>query len=267
MENELSVFVKGDKLYTDSRDVAKMVGKDHAHLMRDISGYIDVMNHNPILDSDDFFIKSSYKAGTGKTYLCYLITKRGCEFVANKLTGKKGIIFTAIYINAFHSMEEKIKEHNQDMLALPKDYSSALRVLADKVDENNKLMETNAQQQQVIEEQMPKANYYDVILSSKDAVSITKIAKDYGKSAKWLNRYLHNKKVQFKQGNTWLLYQPYAAQGYTKSETIPLDRYDGTTGTVIHTKWTQKGRLFIYDLLKKDNILPLIDIENSIDNN
>ena len=61
MENELSVFVKGDKLYTDSRDVAKMVGKDHAHLMRDISGYIDVMNHNPILDSDDFFIKSSWK--------------------------------------------------------------------------------------------------------------------------------------------------------------------------------------------------------------
>jgi Rha family phage regulatory protein len=267
MENELSVFVKGDKLYTDSRDVAKMVGKDHAHLMRDISGYIDVMNHNPILDSDDFFIKSSYKAGTGKTYLCYLITKRGCEFVANKLTGKKGIIFTAIYINAFHSMEEKIKEHNQDMLALPKDYSSALRSLADKVDENNKLKETNAQQQQLIEEQKPKVNYYDVILSSKDAVSITKIAKDYGKTARWMNEFLHKYKVQFKQGNTWLLYKPYATQGYTKSETIPYDKYDGETGTAIHTKWTQKGRLFIYDLLKKHHVLPLIDIDNSIDNN
>ena len=267
MEDQLNVFMKGNNLYTDSREVAKMVGKRHDHLMRDIRGYIKILNQSLKLDTDDFFKKSNYKAGTGKIYPCYLITEIGCELIANEMTGEKGILFTIECMNAFHSMEEKLKERNQNMLALPKNYSSALRVLADKVDENSNLKETNAQQQQVIEEQNPEINYYDVILSSKDAVSITKIAKDYGKSAKWLNRYLHNKKVQFKQGNTWLLYQPYAAQGYTKSETVSLDRYDGTTGTVIHTKWTQKGRLFIYDLLKKDNILPLIDIDNSIDNN
>ena len=83
MENKLSVFQQGNQLYTDSREVAKMIGKDHKNLLRDISGYIDVlsqssklsaegpMGQNPKLDSDKFFVESSYKAGTGKTYPCY----------------------------------------------------------------------------------------------------------------------------------------------------------------------------------------------------
>ena len=262
MEDQLNVFMKGNNLYTDSRDVAKMIGKDHKHLLRDIDGYINALRESKI-GLSEFFVSSTYKVkGNNKTYPCYLITKKGCEFVANKLTGQKGILFTATYINAFHLMEDKLKEHNQDMFALPKDYSSALRALADKVDENNKLKETNAQQQQLIEEQKPKVNYYDIILSSKNAIPITQIAKDYGKTAQWMNEFLHKHKVQFKQGKTWLLYKDYAAQGYTKSETIPYDKYDGETGTAIHTKWTQKGRLFIYDLLKKYNVLPLIDIDN-----
>jgi len=262
MEDQLNVFMKGNNLYTDSRDVAQMIGKDHKNLLRDIRGYIKILNQSLKLDTDDFFKKSNYKAGTGKIYPCYLITEIGCELIANEMTGEKGILFTIECMNAFHSIEEKLKEHNQDMLVLPKNYSSALRVLADKVDENSNLKETNAQQQQVVEEQNPEINYYDVILSSKDAVSITQIAKDYGKTAQWMNEFLHKHKVQFKQGKTWLLYKNYATQGYTKSETIPYDKYDGETETAIHTKWTQKGRLFIYDLLKKYNVLPLIDIDN-----
>ena len=146
---------------------------------------------------------------------------------------------------------------------VPKDYPSTLRALADKYEENQKLMEANAQQKQIIEEQTPKANYYDIILNSKNAVSITKIAKDYGKSAMWLNEFLHKHKVQFKQGNTWLLYQKYATQGYTKSETVSYINSNGETCSSIHTKWTQKGRLFIYELLKKYNVYPLIDINGS----
>jgi len=268
-ENKLDIFLKGDKLYTDSREVAKMVGKRHADLMRDIARYTETMKKSTErkIASSDFFTGSTYTDTTGRTLPCYNITKKGCEFVANKLTGEKGILFTAVYIDAFHAMEEKLKERNQDMFALPKDYSTALRALADKVDENNKLKETNAQQQQVIEEQKPKVNYYDIILSSKNAIPITKIAKDYGKTAQWMNEFLHKHKVQFKQGKTWLLYKDYAAQGYTKSETVSYINSNGETCSSIHTKWTQKGRLFIYDLLKKDNILPLIDIDNSIDNN
>ena len=94
--NDLTVFNRGGQLYTDSRDVAKMVGKQHKNLIRDIDGYIGVLNQSSKLSADNFFIRSNYKAGTGKTYPCYLITKKGCEFVANKLTGEKGILFTAL---------------------------------------------------------------------------------------------------------------------------------------------------------------------------
>ena len=118
MEDQLNVFMKGNNLYTDSRDVAAMVGKDHAHLMRDIKKYVGVLTQSKIGFSD-FFIESTYKDPTGRILPCYLITKKGCEFVANKLTGEKGILFTATYINAFHKMEDTIK---QLPAAQPEDY-------------------------------------------------------------------------------------------------------------------------------------------------
>ena len=86
------------------------------------------------------------------------------------------------------------------------------------------------------------------------------IAKDYGKSAKWLNSYLHEKGVQFKQGNVWLLYQKYAQQGYTNTKTHSYNGDDGEVHTKIHTYWTQKGRLFIYNLLKSEGILPNVEM-------
>ena len=90
----------------DSREVAKMVDKDHAHLCRDIKGYIEVIRQNPKLDSDQYFIEATYTAGTGKPYTRYDITKLGCEMIANKLTGKKGILFTAEYVKRFNEMEQ-----------------------------------------------------------------------------------------------------------------------------------------------------------------
>lgn len=121
------------------------------------------------------------------------------------------------------------------------------------------LEDENAQQKQLLAEFSPKASYYDVVLQTQDIISPTQIAKDYGKSAKWLNKLLHEKGVQFKQGNVWLLYQKHAEQGYTKSKTETFSSSDGQQHSRIHTYWTQKGRLFIYDLLKRDGILPLIE--------
>lgn len=113
-----------------------------------------------------------------------------------------------------------------------------------------------AQKNQIIHELQPKATYYDLILQSESLVAISVIAKDYGMSAKKLNSLLHELKVQFKQGSTWLLYQKYASKGYTQSKTHTLD----AERSRMHTYWTQKGRLFIYDLLKnKKGILPLIE--------
>ena len=111
MENQVEIIKQvNDQEVMDSRDVAKMIGKRHTDLVRDIRRYISDMSQNAKLRSDDFFIESSYQAGTGKNYTCYLLNKQGCEFVANKLSGKKGTIFTATYVGLFNEYQ---KEHNK----------------------------------------------------------------------------------------------------------------------------------------------------------
>ena len=119
----------------------------------------------------------------------------------------------------------------------------------------------NNQQKQIIGELKPKADYTDSILQNKGLVTITQIAKDYGMSGQAMNDKLHELKVQYQIGNQWLLYSKYQAKGYTHSETIPITHRDGTKDVRMNTKWTQKGRLFIYDLLKTNGILPMIERE------
>lgn len=95
---------------------------------------------------------------------------------------------------------------------------------------------------------------------STSTYQITFISKDYGWSAQKMNEYLHTKGVQFKLGGRiWTLYQKHAEKGYTSTKTHTYPATDGTIHTKVHTYWTQKGRLFIYDLLKADGILPLIE--------
>lgn len=140
----------------------------------------------------------------------------------------------------------------------------AFTALKEEREKTKALTETVAIQQQQILELKPKASYYDVVLNCKDLLSTTEIAKDYGKSARWLNELLHELKVQFKQGNKiWLLYQKYANKGYTSTKTQTYNGNDGEVHTKVHTYWTQKGRLFIYGLLKAKDILPLIEQEKS----
>lgn len=128
--------------------------------------------------------------------------------------------------------------------------------------QRKQLETTVAVQSQQIAELQPKASYYDVVLNCKDLISIGKIAKDYGWSARKLNEYLHEHGVQYKQGKTWLLYQKYAGMGYTSTKTHTYHGDDGTEHAAEpHTYWTQKGRLFIYDLLKSDGVFPLIERE------
>ena len=113
-------------------------------------------------------------------------------------------------------------------------------------------------QRQQIAEMQPKASYYDSILQNKNTVPITQIAKDYGMSGRRFNELLHELGVQYKFRKTWLLYQKYAECGYTQSRTYAIDE----SRSVMHTYWTQKGRLFLYDLLKNEGILPLIEQED-----
>lgn len=114
-----------------------------------------------------------------------------------------------------------------------------------------------------IEEMKPKAKYCDIVLQNQKLVTITQIAKDYGMSGQEMNRKLHDLKVIFKQDGTWLLYSKYQNTGWTQSETFMVRKPDGNQKVVLHTKWTQKGRLGLYELLKKHGILPLIEREDN----
>lgn len=135
------------------------------------------------------------------------------------------------------------------------------RLEAEKKVENLTLI--NAQQNQRIGELQPKASYYDLILQNNSLLAISSIAKDYGMSGTSLNKKLHELGVQYKLGEQWLLYAKYHDKGYTFSKTQNYSRTDGRQGSKLHTYWTQKGRLFIYDLLKQNDILPLIEREES----
>lgn len=143
----------------------------------------------------------------------------------------------------------------------------ALQISNHRLDElknTNLMLESeNARQKQIIGELKPKSDYTDKILNNKGLVTISQIAKDYGMSGRKMNNLLHEFGVQYKQSGQWLLYAKYHDKGYTHSKTIDITRSDGTPDVTMETKWTQKGRLFIYDLLKSKGVLPLIERESS----
>lgn len=250
--SDLTLIKSNGQLLVDSREVAAMVDKNHADLLRDIKKYVDTLGKSNFALAD-FFIESTYEDAQGKPRPHFLLTRKGCDMVANKMTGEKGVLFTAAYVTKFEEMERTIKSQQ-----LPQTFAQALRLAAELEEQKERLQLENKQKEQIINELQPKATYYDLVLQTKSVVAITKIAKDYGLSGQALNAMLHELGVQYKQGDCWLLYQRYADKGYTQSKTHVID----SEKSKMNTYWTQKGRLFIYDLLKNSKcLLPLIERE------
>ena len=115
------------------------------------------------------------------------------------------------------------------------------------------------EQEKTIEVLKPKADYTDMILKNNSLVTITQIAKDYGMSGKAMNSKLHEMKIIYNLNGQWLLYSKYQSQGYVHSETFPIKHKNGYEDTKMNTKWTQKGRLFLYERLKAQGITPIIE--------
>lgn len=124
-------------------------------------------------------------------------------------------------------------------------------------EENSVLLQQN-------NELKPKADYTDIVLSNDTLVPITFIAKDYGMTGTAMNRLLHELGVQYKQSNVWLLYAKHQTKGWTQSETFETVDKDGRPHLKLNTKWTQKGRLGLYELLKENGYLPLIEQETEL---
>ncbi|MEI3020798.1 MAG: phage antirepressor KilAC domain-containing protein [Ruminococcus sp.] len=186
----------------------------------------------------------------------YLWTEKGALMLAKSLNTDKAWEAYEVLVDTYFSVHG-LPQRDSYMIEDP--VLRAQRWIEEQK-EKQQLLTTVAVQNQQIAELQPKASYYDVVLNCKDLISIGKIAKDYGWSAQKLNEYLHQHGVQYKQGKTWLLYQKYAGMGYTSTKTHTYHGDDGTEHAADpHTYWTQKGRLFIYDLLKSDDIYPLIE--------
>jgi prophage antirepressor-like protein len=147
-----------------------------------------------------------------------------------------------------HEVLPSIRKHGvyakEELLENPDLFIEALQNLKAEKAKTKELQATVSIQEQQIAELRPKVSYYDVILNCRDAVAVSTIAKDYGKSACWLNDRLHELGIQFKQGNIWLLYQKHAGSGYTCTKTHNYPAENGEIHSKIHTYWTQKGRIF-----------------------
>ncbi|REH95126.1 Rha family transcriptional regulator [Staphylococcus felis] len=232
-----------------SRVVANELGRNHQHVLRDLE---TIKSHSPNLDSE--IIDSEFTNSRGRKYREYLLTKDGFTLYMFNIQGHNE--FKMAYINKFNEMENALQNR------LPGTYKEALTQLLETVERNEQLELENNMNKQKIAEYEPKASYLDTILNNKSLVTVGQIAKDYGMSAQALNKLLHDLKVQYKQSGQWLLYSSLHDRGYTHSSTTEIEHKDGSTSVRMNTKWTQKGRLFIYDLLKDNDILPTIEQPN-----
>ena len=268
MENELQlidereILGKNFRVYGDfenpillAKDVAEWI--DYA---KTSNGSYDVSKMLKTVDEDEKLIRKIFVSGQNRNM--WFLTEDGFYEVCMQSTKPNAKIFKKEVKKILKSIRKTgmyIRDDVwQEIMNDPKRFGELLIDYAETKKEKEKLQLENNQQKQIIAEYEPKATYCDLVLKSPNLVSISLIAKDYGMSAIALNKLLHDLGIQYKQSGTWLLYQKYANFGYTKSTTY-LDEKTGFSK--LNTKWSQKGRLFIYETLKANNILPLIEKE------
>jgi len=204
----------------------------------------------------------------GKEYIRWETVNKYLRKYLSQEVGKNDFISEPMVYKLAFKANNSLAEKFQDWLAtevlptirktgsytnVPRSFAEALRLAAD-LEEEKMMLE------QKVAEYEPKITYLDTILASKDAVTTSQIAADYGMSAIQLNKILHHLGVQRKVSGQWLLYKKHMNCGYTKSHTSEILQTDGTKKIVMSTKWTQKGRLFIYNLLKDEGYYPQMDL-------
>ena len=190
----------------------------------------------------------------------YLWTKRGASRHCKMLgTDKAWEMFDTLEENYFNP-KPQLTKHDQAILNIINSRTDIEQAIAIK-DFEKVVTEPLHDEIKVLK---PKAHYTDIILQNKGLIKVTSIAKDYGMSAQEFNKLLCDFKIQYRLGNQWFLYKKYQNKGYTHSETVNYKHKDGRDDVSIITKWTQKGRLFLYEFLKEKDILPIIEIEKDL---
>ncbi|HIH2540833.1 TPA: phage antirepressor KilAC domain-containing protein [Enterococcus faecium] len=235
-QNEVRTILVNDEPYFVGKDVADVLG--YSNPQKAIRDHVDLEDKT---QNDSFTVNGTAVVLINESGLYSLILK-------SKLPSAKK--FKRWVTSEVLPTIRKTGSYSN----VPQSFAQALRLAAD-LEEKNQLLE------QQIAEYEPKISYLDTILSSTDTVATSQIAADYGMSAIALNKLLNELGVQHKVSGQWILYRKHMNQGYTKSHTSEIPKADGGTKVVMNTKWTQKGRVFIYNLLIAEGYYPQIDLE------
>ncbi|EGT3688746.1 phage antirepressor KilAC domain-containing protein [Clostridioides difficile] len=258
----LTIIKQNNQFLVESREVAELIEKKHDNLLRDIRGYKKILEDSSNLRSQDFFIESTYINTQNKIQPCYLLTKKGCDMVANKMTGEKGIIFTAIYVTKFEEMEQELKEQQPK---LPTTYKEALQQLLIEVEEKEQLQLENQEKDKVIQLQQPKVLFADSVASSDNSILVGELAKllrqngiDTGQNRlfDWLrnNGYLIKRKGEDYNTPT----QKSVDLGVIETKEGTRVHPDGHTSITKTPKITGKGQIYFINKFKKNNQISML---------
>jgi phage regulator Rha-like protein len=225
-----------------SYEVAGMMGRSHAKVIRMLEGDKSHVGIIPTLTEaqlgvSDYFIEGTYKDASGKQNKYYECTKMGCELLANKMTGEKGILFTAKYVNKFNDMEQQLKYSKMDSYMIEDPVARATRWI-----EEHKEKQLIEEQKKLIEEK------HDNLVHTSKTYTTTEIAKELGfKSATALNKDLESKKLQYKMNGTWVLAAKFSENGF-----VSIKQNELKDGRIIYNRrWTGKGRDWLVNEIYK----------------
>ena len=259
MNNQQLEVLSEHKETMTSLEIAEVTGKQHQHIMRDIRAIL-----SQGVDASNFGL-TSYTDKSNRQSPCYELTKKGCLILAS---GYDALLREKI-INRWEELETKERAGG---FVVPQTFSQALMLAAKQQEQIEEQRAALAQQGEEIVKlsnevmtMKPKATYYDLILNNPSTVTITQIAQDYGMSAKKFNQILCDFRIQHKVNKQWILYADNINKGYVQSKPTNIPLANGTEKVVYNTEWTQKGRIFLYEKLKRNGILPMIENKQLFD--
>lgn len=242
-QNEVRTILVNDEPYFVGKDVADVLG--YSNPQKAIRDHVDLEDKT---QNDSFTVNGTAVVLINESGLYSLILKSKLPSAKKFKRWVTSEVLPQIRKHGMYATDELL--NNPDLLievATKLKEERTLRLVAE----------------QKAAEMQPKADYYDRILNNKGLVTVSTIAKNYGMSAVSFNKLLHELGIQFNQSGTWLLYSKFQDKGYTHIEPFDYEDKNGNRQVKTRMKWTQKGHIFLYETLKKNNYLPMIEREQT----
>ena len=248
MEKELIQFGESQQTMS-SLEIARLTGKPH----NDVLKAIRAMEPAWEKVNGGKFSRVEYKDAKGEMRPCFELTKTECLYVATKFNDKARANMITL---------PNFEDPAEAAMAWAKEYREKnVLAIENKTLQREKMMLQDENFQLAAENQQLKhdKNYLDLIMRSRSLLTVTQIAQDYGMSAQAMNKILADMGIQWKNNGQWILYSKYKDGGYVSSRSIDITRSNGMPDTVMQTEWTQAGRRFLYEELKKRGIIPMLE--------